>query len=731
MCCNRVSLPSLLVIIVVVLVALQVEVVTGQEESQSEASSAGGIQIFDITFGESATLEEEETSTDDLNKTNYVVRPVDRCLAQATYCIPVATFSHLPEFGQNPATLNPSERQALKDGYLRYMTRLKMHLDDLALVLSEALVEQYDEVQTATTLMVTIEGPDVTVGMYSLGVVINDLGQIDYLKGEFVVDLRIYIHKVQVGGPHHDVRSAINAMWTSRNQTTVASPDPEEDEGHVRLLPDEYLYVKDNVDEKQVLLTDGRCSDDAYDSMQPLPMSEYRALSGGIYVDGISDFKIKLNPISDGNDNLLFVEGKALPLKFQPRNRKFFPFQVNLLDILVFSYPAGIFSNQAPELSTFCINGPFTGFKEPIPSLPDQGKLTLIPYMKVVHIAPWFNEGYPQMELQDTGHSVAHEDISERAFQAGSFRVVYRNQASFGWMILLPFLFTAFTTQLQWMVTTPENCSASSMITSVLLIQNVVGSQKPYTGHQTIVSETIYLTYAVTGIYVTAVAIMTFINITKNTGKIDYIANHQKTIFQYLRLLGLLTTPLYIPVMVFQTDSATGEQDRYTWLWPLVGSLCAAVFLGKFLRDIHLAFSKGKDNGDTPKEPVDYEQIDLSTKAVTSLTAEEVKIWMSTCKDLEDVSPFDKEELSVIAHKFYEAKIDGNALLRTAADPKIMVQFVGLSIGEALNISDAFEKLKRGQSIRLEEGQEGPFPSSLEKPYENDGEGQHESYHQA
>ena len=226
-----------------------------------------------------------------------------------------------------------------------------------------------------------------------------------------------------------------------------------------------------------------------------------------------------MSPVIDANGFVTYLQGNGLKIKFQPVNSQFFPFQINILDITLRSPRAGLYPGLPVTLYTFCILELFTGLQSPLPSLPNQGEVRLIPTVTTYTSPPWWNFDNEQMGLSGTSFSEDEGDTGEKLRQVANFRIVYADTSIVnGWMLLLPFLFTAFTTQLQWLVTKPDTCAPSNMVSSILLIQNLVNGQKPYTGHENVGTKVIYLTYGVTGMFVTAVALMTFINITKSTG---------------------------------------------------------------------------------------------------------------------------------------------------------------------------------------------------------------------
>jgi len=163
-------------------------------------------------------------------------------------------------------------------------------------------------------------------------------------------------------------------------------------------------------------------------------------------------------------------------------------------------------------------------------------------------------------------------------------------------------------------------------------------------------------------------------------------------------------TFLYIPVLWIKSDNETGKQEELRWLWPVVGAWVCTFF---FLRLLYV-FYKGCQHAkaDRVDESKDVEHIDLASRAVTTLSVEEVKYWISNCEELEEKSKLAKGDLEKIAVKFHDAKIDGRALLRTGSDTRTLIKFLGLTVGEAINFSDAFQSLMRSKSIRVDPGDE-------------------------
>jgi len=418
-------------------------------------------------------------------------------------------------------------------------------------VVIDAWMERYSKFINANWMVVTLSGSGIDVSMLAVGLVVQDIEDINYIDGSFTVDFDIYIGKIEYGAPYDGLAAAMHAGWTNLNGSHVAV-SYKDGIAHQKLLDNDYfLFLKDPLEDGEVLVKDGRCNTPATSTMKPLTNDEYKVsreiachfsshctspshtsnllaclpasfynhyqlISGGIT---IADSKTALAPVVDANGFITYLQAKGMKIKFQPINGQFFPFQINILDIALMTPRANLFPGFPVDLYTFCILEQYTGIQSPLPSLPNEGDVRLIPTVTTISTPPWWNFDNEQMGLKGTSYSLDEGDAGEKLRQAANFRIVYADTSVVnGWMLLLPFLFTAFTTQLQWLVTKPDICAPSNMISSILLIQNLVSGQKPYTGHENVGTKVIYLTYGVTGMFITAVALMTFINITKDTG---------------------------------------------------------------------------------------------------------------------------------------------------------------------------------------------------------------------
>lgn len=198
---------------------------------------------------------------------------------------------------------------------------------------------------------------------------------------------------------------------------------------------------------------------------------------------------------------------------------------------------------------------------------------------------------------------------------------------------------------------------------------------------------------------------MTFINIARARGTDFFLVHHQGSIFRYLRLFGLLLTPLFIPLLVIYEEKDSGYQAPYTWLWYLVGFVCIAIFVGAVARDCWRVRRKRRDDQNKMAELDGCHQRssqELRSKPLSQWSAEEVGLWIRHCEELKQLSHFTDGELEAIAQKFGDSKVDGLALIEISADAKLLVKYVGLAIGEALHFSSTVEKMRKANLITFD-----------------------------
>ena len=272
-----------------------------------------------ITTSNSTIVLTEDEETGEISNVTFVILPSPKCSALGWVCIPTSRFHHFEEFNRNPKDLTEDEREAVKAKYIDYMVKqLHMFITGLNHAIATALVDQYDIFHNAPFMVVTLDGESVHVNMYAIGLVVEDIADIDYAKGVFTGDMRVYVFQAHVG-TFNNLGKAQQAAWVNKNESSVL----DHGDFKYQILRDEYLDVRETVDLEDLLIADGRCNDETIQTMKPIPMNGFNK----DYFRILSS-TAALTPIPDADDNLLYLAAKGAKIKFQPVNSQFFPFQV-------------------------------------------------------------------------------------------------------------------------------------------------------------------------------------------------------------------------------------------------------------------------------------------------------------------------------------------------------------------------------------------------------------------
>lgn len=289
--------------------------------------------------------------------------------------------------------------------------------------------------------------------------------------------------------------------------------------------------------------------------------------------------------------------------------------------------------------------------------------------------------------------ALTEEKLPNRLERSLRFRIVWSEPPGELWMVIFPFLFSSFSTQLQWLVLKASEVTAASMISAILLISNIVNTKVGLVRYNNIASSTIYLTYGIVSVYILAVAIMAFINIARNSGTNFFLVRYQVTILRYMRLFGLLLTPFFIPLLVFYSNDETGEQYFYQWLWWAVFVFDLVIFAAYIARDWWKVAKESRLRKQSDQQGKLSSCERICAKRVHLWTVEEVGEWIRGSEDLREIFSFTDGEREAIAEKFKVKKVDGTAFINLSMDAERLVKFLDLAIGEALHFSANVEKL--------------------------------------
>jgi hypothetical protein len=289
-------------------------------------------QFSVVTKGDSTTVLGEDEETGETLNWTYVIRPVSKCEVETWICIPTSKFEAFEHFSLGEKNFTEEELEEIKLAYIDFMvTRLDMFITGLNRAIASALVDRRDEFYLSQYMMVTLDGSAIDVKMYAIGLVVEDISDINYIGGVFTADIRVYIYEVMEGAPYSSIGNAMNASWAKKDDSSLL----EIETNIVKLLPKNFNQFEGELSdkEKEALTEDGRCNDPAIQTMRPMNMKDYKK----------DQFRIQrsataLTPIPDPDNNMLYLEAKGAKIKFQPINTEFFPFQVRLLMFRVLGY---------------------------------------------------------------------------------------------------------------------------------------------------------------------------------------------------------------------------------------------------------------------------------------------------------------------------------------------------------------------------------------------------------
>jgi len=167
--------------------------------------------------------------------------------------------------------LSPSCLQA----YVAFMEELNMFRLGLQAVIANTWIGRYQEFRNEKMMVVTLSGSGLDVVVLAVGLVVQDIEDINYIDGSFTVDLDVYLSKVTYGEPYNGLASAMRSVWTNLNESHVAEID-EDGVAHQKILENDFLYLKDPLKEGETLIKDGRCNTPAMKSTRPLTSDEYK-----------------------------------------------------------------------------------------------------------------------------------------------------------------------------------------------------------------------------------------------------------------------------------------------------------------------------------------------------------------------------------------------------------------------------------------------------------------------
>ena len=227
----------------------------------------------------------------------------------------------------------------------------------------------------------------------------------------------------------------------------------------------------------------------------------------------------------------------------------------------------------------------------------------------------------------------------------------------------------------------------------MLGVNSLVTQNTQLIGRSTIYGKSLLLAYGIYGLWIFTVVIMMSINQSKQSRNKWYIL-HQTTIFRYLRLGGCCALIIYIPLLsAYSIDQGNGEQSTKTWAWYLILVGFILVFSLRAVVDYRLAKKRRCD----AKEDLVKVQ-GLLNKPLEQWDEEDVILWINEAKMYRE-SYFTEAKRHLIEDKLKEACIDGELLCKYGSDMEKLVNYVGLSVGDAEKVNKELTFLKREDSM--------------------------------
>jgi hypothetical protein len=156
---------------------------------------------------------------------------------------------------------------------------------------------------------------------------------------------------------------------------------------------------------------------------------------------------------------------------------------------------------------------------------------------------------------------------------------------------------------------------------------------------------------------------------------------------------------LLIPILVVDTDSYTGEQTDYDFVWYIVAFTVLFCFLFRAFKE-YKKYKEENTEGTEEEEAVTKKgeeepapHFAPHSAPHSEWTSEHVGHWIGKSELVRETSALTEGELLAIASKFVEAHVNGIVFPLVAYDTDALKRDVGLTVGEAVLFVHTMEKL--------------------------------------
>mmetsp|Transcript_37393 Transcript_37393/g.78864 ORF Transcript_37393/g.78864 Transcript_37393/m.78864 type:complete len:757 (+) Transcript_37393:35-2305(+) len=535
------------------------------------------------------------------------------------------------------------------------------------------------------------------VNAYAVGLMIQSLSNIDSIKGTFDATLRIYFFNI-TEGPFDKVSDAVNTIYKDDSKTTSTRVRGKNDEFY-RLNEESFpnAWAGGRTEKGEFIHPDGICTAKAMASMQPIKADE-DFVKDLMRFPGSMIPRIWPNYMHDENGDLSNVE-LTTTFKFRPLNRRYYPFQRDLLDIdLEMAVTNLIHKDQPIVQNLFCLHPSYSGFTSHVFGA-DVGaghgtsdSLIMVPRLDFDRVEPFLIYNKMPQFFYDEDNQTARYGNGTKVQRTISLRIIVEHPTSKGFYEIFPLLFVSLTAVANFISSNPYEIGATSMVQVLLGINTLVTQNTQWIGQNTNMASALWLAYAVNGLWIFTVVFMTVINREReneDSRKKWYIV-YQNKIFRYLRLLAASLCLLYLPLMFISSDENSGYQQSKTWVWILVVVFICVMFAVRALFDYRkIKQKRAKQEVNAMKEFSDISK--FQSKPVADWDEDEVVRWI-TIGSMHKASYFTDNKRSSIGDKLTAACVDGKLLCHYGKDFEVLVEkfveFVGLPFGDAMKLAE-------------------------------------------
>ena len=249
------------------------------------------------------------------------------------------------------------------------------------------------------------------------------------------------------------------------------------------------------------------------------------------------------------------------------------------------------------------------------------------------------------------------------------------------------------------------------MIQALLGVNSLVIQSSTYIGLNSVLGDCVVLAYVINGLWISTVVFMMLINQAKRNDHGEHskwYSIHQKKMFRYLRLLAISLCLLYIPfICAYTIDKSNGKQTSKRWVWGLVITIIVILFVIRVVKDYRIVKARQNESKESSMKALVF-----SSKPLILWSQAEVISWINIGA-MHEESYFSDATRYRIAAKLNDACIYGKLLSELASDAEKLVQFVGLSYGDAVMLLEEVALLngESSKKHRLEVGTPPPSPS--------------------